>query len=57
MNISIDTLLTILWICIGTGVLITAVNLVILGFSLKLYTELMKDKNMSNRMKKEPPNA
>lgn len=34
------------------NVLLVLVNLLVLGFSLKLYTELMKDKNMNNRMKK-----
>lgn len=34
------------------NVLLVVGNLIVLGFSLKLYTELMKDKNMSNRMRK-----
>lgn len=37
------------------NVLLVVGNLIVLGFSLKLYTELMKDKNMNNRMKKETP--
>lgn len=53
MTVSPETLMVILYIVIGVGVLITIGNLIILGFSLKLYTELMKDKNMNNRMKKE----
>ena len=53
MNVSPETLMIILCISIGVGVLITIGNLIVLGFPLKLYTELMKDKNMNNRMKKE----
>lgn len=29
-------------------------NLIILGLSLKLYTELMKDQNMNKRFNKNP---
>jgi len=39
------------------NVLLVVGNLIVLGFSLKLYTELMKDKNMSNRMKKGSDNV
>jgi hypothetical protein len=37
------------------NVMILLANLAVFGLSLKLYTELMKDKNMNSRMGKSEP--
>lgn len=38
-------------ILLATGAIVLIANLIILGISIKLYTELMKDKNMERRSK------